>query len=163
MANLITAGRILFSIALLFLPALSPAFYAFYLVAGLTDMLDGWVARKRGTVSDFGARLDSLADMVFVAVCLVKLLPVLDMPAWLYVWIGIIALIRLLNILSGLIRQKRISMLHTRMNKLTGFLLFVFPLTLRLVEPSYAALPVCALATFAALEEGYLIGAGKIR
>lgn len=62
--------------------------------AGLSDVLDGFVARKTDTVNKLGARLDTIAVYVFVVVCLIKLLPVLSVPAWLYVWIGIIALIK---------------------------------------------------------------------
>ena len=98
MANLITCIRIVLSAALLFSPALSPAFYALYLAAGISDMIDGAVARKTGTVSELGSRLDTIADIVFTAVCLIKLLPVLDVPAWLYTWIAVIAIIKLLNI-----------------------------------------------------------------
>ena len=43
-ANLITGTRILCSIVLLFCSPFSPSFYALYLVAGLTDMIDGPVA-----------------------------------------------------------------------------------------------------------------------
>lgn len=161
MANIITSSRILISIALLFFPVFSPAFYALYLSAGITDMIDGTVARKTGTVSEFGVRLDSIADIVFVVVCLIKLIPVINIPVWLYSWIGIIALIRIINIISGLIMQKKIVMLHTIMNKVTGFLLFLLPLTLRLVEIKYTAIPVCAVATFAAVQEGHFIRMGR--
>ena len=101
MANTITFFRIAVSIALLFCPAFSPPFYVFYIAAGLSDMLDGFVARKTDTVSKFGARLDTIADFVLVVVCLIKLLPVMSLPAWLYGWIGIIALIKVVNIISG--------------------------------------------------------------
>jgi hypothetical protein len=84
MANIITGIRIVLSIALMFCPALSPSFYALYIVAGFSDMIDGAVARKTGTVSEFGSRLDTGADIVFVAVFLIKLLPVLHIPVWLY-------------------------------------------------------------------------------
>ena len=162
MANIITASRILISIVLLFFPAFSPAFYVLYLAAGITDMIDGSVARKTGKVSEFGAKLDSIADIVFVVVCLVKLLPVINIPLWLYVWIGIIVLIRIVNIVSGFIVQNQFVMLHTVMNKVTGFLLFILPLTLRFIELKYMAIPVCAVATFAAVEEGHFIRIKKI-
>lgn len=64
MANLITGGRILCSIFLLFSQLFSPAFCALYLTAGLTDILDGAVARKTQTVSEFGSQLDTVADGV---------------------------------------------------------------------------------------------------
>ena len=157
MANIITGSRILFSIALLFFPTFSPAFYVLYLAAGITDMIDGIVARKTGNESEFGARLDSIADIIFVVVCLIKLIPVISIPTWLYVWIGIIALIRIINIVSGFIMQKRFIMLHTIMNKVTGLLLFVLPLTVPFVDLKYTAIPVCAVATFAAIQEGHYI------
>ena len=78
MANLITGIRVLASVGLLFCPALSPSFFALYLLAGLTDMIDGPVARKTHTATAFGAKLDTAADILFAAVCLVKLLPVLN-------------------------------------------------------------------------------------
>ena len=68
MANTVTFSRIAASIVLLFCPVFSPAFYMFYIAAGVSDMLDGFVARKTDTVSNLGARLDTIADFVFVAV-----------------------------------------------------------------------------------------------
>ena len=162
MANIISASRILISIVLLFFPTFSPAFYILYITAGITDMIDGSVARKTGKVSEFGAKLDSIADIVFVVVCLVKLLPVINIPLWLYVWIGIIVLIKIINIVSGFIVQNRFVMLHTIMNKVTGFLLFILPVTLSFVELKYTAIPVCAVATFAAVQEGHFISTKKI-
>ena len=97
-ANIITGSRIVFSIALLFFPPLSSAFYVLYAAAGLTDMIDGTVARKTNTVSSFGAKLDTIADFIFVAVCSIKLLPILDIPVWLWVWIAGIALIKIINL-----------------------------------------------------------------
>ena len=87
MANTITLFRIATGIVLLLCQVFSPAFYVFYIAAGLSDMLDGFVARKTDTVSKLGARLDTIADFVFVAVCLIKLLPILHIPAWLNAWI----------------------------------------------------------------------------
>ena len=157
MANTITLFRIAASIVLLFCPVFSPAFYAFYIPAGLSDMLDGFVARKTDTVSKLGARLDTIADFLLVVVCLIKLLPVLRIPAWLYIWIGIIALIKVVNIVSGFTVQKRFVTVHSVMNKATGALLFLFPLTLPAVPLKYTAIVVCAAATFAAIQEGYSI------
>ena len=161
MANLITGIRIVLSVALLFCPALSPAFYTLYIAAGLSDMIDGAVARKTGTVSAFGSRLDTIADLVFTAVCLIKLLPVLHIPLWLSVWIAVIACIKAANIAAGYFRQKAFVSVHSMINKLTGGLLFVFPLTLAFIDIKYSAAVVCAVATTAAVYEGYLIQAGK--
>ena len=157
MANTITFFRIAASIVLLSCPVFSPAFYAFYIAAGLSDMLDGFVARKTDSVSKLGARLDTIADFVLVVVCLIKLLPVLRISAWLYGWIGMIALIKVVNIVSGFVVQKRFVPVHSVMNKATGALLFLLPLTLPAVPLKYTAIVVCAAATFAAIQEGYFI------
>ena len=157
MANIITIVRILCSIAILFCPVFSVAFYSLYIAAGLSDMIDGWVARRTHTVSEFGAKLDTVADFVFVVVCLVKLLPVMDVPVWLYVWIGIIAVIKIINIVSGYVVQKRFVAVHSVMNKVTGVLLFVLPLTLSFIDLNYSATVVCIIATFAAVQEGHFI------
>ena len=161
MANAISIIRITASIALLFCHAFSPAFYVFYIAAGLSDMLDGFVARKTDTASRLGARLDTIADFVFVVVCLIKLLPVLRIPAWLYAWIGIIALIKAVNIVSGFAVQKRFVAVHSVMNKATGALLFLLPLTIPAAPLNYSAVIVCAAATFAAIQEGHFIRTGR--
>lgn len=163
MANIITGIRILCSIVLLFFPAFSPAFYALYLTAGITDMIDGTVARKTDTVSEFGSKLDTAADFIFVAVCLMKLLPVLNVPAWIQVWTGIIAVIKIINLVYGFVVQKRLVAEHTLMNKLTGLMIFVLPLTLFIMELKYSAAVVCVVATFSAIQEGYYIRIGRIK
>ena len=157
LANCITVFRILCSIALLFFPAFSPTFFALYITAGVSDMIDGWVARQTHTASELGAKLDTIADIVFVIVCLVKLLPALDIPVWLWTWIGIIALIKVINIVSGYIVQKRFVSVHSTMNKVTGLLLFGLPLTITFLDLKYSAAVVCIFATFAAIQEGHFI------
>ena len=157
MANVITGIRIVCSIALLFCPVFSPAFYVLYVAAGLSDMADGAVARKTGTVSAFGSKFDTAADFVLVAVCLIKLIPVIHVPAWLFIWIIVIAVIRALNLISGYVMRKEIVVLHTMMNKLTGIMLFVLPLTLTFIDLKYSGAIASAAATFAAIQEGHLI------
>ncbi|MCR5072983.1 MAG: CDP-alcohol phosphatidyltransferase family protein [Clostridiales bacterium] len=161
MANTITFSRIAAGIVLLLCPVFSPAFYALYIAAGLSDMLDGYVARKTDTVSKFGARLDTIADFVLVVVCLIKLLPVLRVSAWLYAWIGIIVLIKVVNIISGFAVQKRFVAVHSVMNKATGALLFLLPLMIPAVPLKYSAIVVCVVATFAAIQEGHFIRTGR--
>ena len=94
-------------------------------------------------------------------VCLIKLLPVLHIPAWLYAWIGIIALIKVVNIISGLAVQKKLVAVHSVMNKATGVLLFLLPLTIPAVPLRDSAIVICAAATFAAIQEGHFIRTGR--
>lgn len=160
MANFITCVRIVCSIALLFFPPLSMPFYVLYITAGFTDMVDGTVARKTDTVSELGSKLDTFADFILAAACLIKLMPVSDVENWMYVWIGIIATIKAINVVSGYVMQKRFVSVHSLMNKVKGGLLFALPLTLRFIDLRYTGAVVCAVATFAAIQEGHYIRTG---
>ena len=160
MANLISCIRILCSMALLFCPVFSPAFYVLYLTAGVSDVADGAIARKTGTVSAFGSKLDTAADFVLVLVCLIKLIPVIPVPIWLIVWIVVIAVIKAINLISGFVMRKELVVLHTGMNKVTGILLFVLPLTVSVMDLKVSGAVVSAAATFAAIQEGHLIRTG---
>ena len=161
LANIITISRILSSIGLLCCPVFSFGFYAMYLFCGFTDTIDGIIARKTKSISEFGARLDTAADIVFVAVCLVKILPLIYPPVWLWIWIAIITTIKIVNVLWGLIRNKRLISIHTVLNKATGFLLFLFPFTLGFIEPMYSSVMVCSLATVSAINEVYYTRMGR--
>jgi CDP-diacylglycerol--glycerol-3-phosphate 3-phosphatidyltransferase len=157
MANIITCIRIVCGIALLFCPVFSPVFYVLYIIAGVSDMIDGTVARKTDTVSEFGAKFDTIADFIFAAVCIIKLLPVFNIHLWIYIWIAIIAVIKILNIILGYIFNKEFTAVHSILNKITGCLLFLLPLTITFIDTKYSVIVVCAAATIAAVYEGYLV------
>ena len=161
MANIITGIRIICSIALLFFPAFSPAFYTLYIVAGISDVIDGVVARKTGTVSEFGTILDTAADFILVVVCLIKLIPIIHVPKWLIIWIFVIGVIKAINLISGYVMRKEIVVLHTAMYKVTGILLFVLPLTLTFIDLKYSGAVISTLATFSSIQEGHLIRTGS--
>ena len=160
-ANIITLSRILSCIYLLFCPVFSIGFSIMYLFCGITDMADGIVERKTKSTSELGARLDTVADSVFVAVCFVKILPLMEFPTWVWNWIVIIAIIKIGNVVWGLICNKKLVSMHTILNKVTGFLLFLFPLTLSFVEPMYSSVIVCSLATVSAINEVYYTRMGR--
>ena len=160
-ANIITLCRILGSIGLLFCPVFSACFYGLYLFCGLTDMVDGIIARKTGAASTFGTKLDTVAGFLFVAVSFGKLLPVIRIPVWIWVWAAAIAVVKLVNLVWGFLRRKQIPSLHTMLNKASGLCLFLLPLTLTFVELRYSAPVVCAVATIAAIQEGYSIATGR--
>lgn len=156
-ANILTSCRILGSVLLLFFPAFSLGFYIIYFFCGFSDMIDGTIARKTNTVSEFGSTLDTVADFVFVVVCSIKLLPLVHIPIWLWIWIGVIAVIKTANVAWGFVHMKRFLSVHTVLNKITGFALFLLPLTLTFIEPTYTVLVVCCLATIAAIQERYCV------
>ena len=53
-----------------------------YLITGLTDMLDGKIARKYNLVTDFGKFLDPLADKLLICAILVEMVGLGWVPAW---------------------------------------------------------------------------------
>ena len=160
-ANIITGSRIIFSLPLLFISLSSAWFYILYLLCGLTDMIDGAIARRTGAVSKFGARLDTASDLVFTLVCGIKVLPLIHLPVWLWVWITLIALIKILNITLVFIQKKKLISIHSVLNKITGFCLFLLPLTLTFAKASYGVATICALATIAAIQEVYFTKKGQ--
>ena len=149
------------SIGLLFCPVFSACFYGLYIFCGLTDMVDGTIARKTGAASSFGAKLDTVADFLFVIVSFMKILSVIRIPAWIWIWTAVIAVVKLVNLVWGILRQKRMPSIHTTANKATGFCLFLLPLTLPFAPLQYTAPGVCVIATIAAIQEGYYMIAGR--
>lgn len=124
-------------------------------------MIDGTVARKTNTVSELGSKLDTIADFIFFVVCLIKLIPIMNIPVWIYFWIAIIAFIKAINVVSGYVLQKKLVAVHTVMNKVSGALLFILPLTFAILDLKYSAIVVCVVATFAAVQEGHYIRTGR--
>ncbi|MBR5572653.1 MAG: CDP-alcohol phosphatidyltransferase family protein [Oscillospiraceae bacterium] len=157
LANILTIFRIFGSILLLFFPVFSFAFYITYILCGFSDMIDGSIARKTNSTSKFGSQLDTIADLIFVVASLSKLLAVIHIPQWLWIWGGVIAVIKISNIVWGYVSKKQFISLHTTLNKVTGLLLFLFPLTLSFGELHYTAMVVCSIATLSAIQEGFYI------
>ena len=156
-ANIVTSFRILGSILLLFFPAFSVEFYILYILCGFSDMIDGTIARKTKSTGELGAKIDTAADLVFVTVSLIKILPIIKIPQWLWIWGVVIAIIKIGNIIRGYVSKKQFISLHTVMNKMAGLLLFLLPLTLSFVELKYSSIAVWSIATFAAIQEGVYI------
>ena len=156
-ANILTGCRIFGSILLMFFPMFSVEFYIIYILCGFSDMIDGTIARKTNSTSKFGSQLDTIADLIFVAVALFRLLPVIHIPEWLWIWGGVIAVFKISNIIWGYVSKKQFIALHTIMNKVTGLILFLLPLTISFVELKYTAIVVCSIATLSAIQEGFYI------
>lgn len=155
-ANIITVSRILFSLSLFVLSPSSIPFAALYLLCGVTDVLDGFLARKLHTESKTGEWLDSIADLFFAIVYAVKILPLLCVPTWIWIWTAFIAVIKIFGILKRSKKERRFYIVHSFSNKLTGLLLFLLPMTIKLIDIKYSAVVVCTVATVAAIEELFM-------
>ena len=154
-ADTVTASRIALSLVLLFLPLRSVRFLAVYTLSGLTDAADGTLARKTGTAGDFGARLDSIADLSFFGVLMLKLLPVVyyEMPEGIWYGVCAVLVVRCAAYVVGAIRYRRFAPVHTWLNKLTGGAIFLLPYALVFSYGTGFLKIVCALALLAAAEE----------
>jgi CDP-diacylglycerol--glycerol-3-phosphate 3-phosphatidyltransferase len=169
--NIITLLRIAGSLGLLLCDVTGVVFWIIYGLCGISDIADGWLARKLKCVTRTGALLDSLADICFVACCAWKLLPILgsalplcfskELPQWLWLWAGVIVAIKVMNQLSALAIYGRCRFPHTTANKATGFLLFIaVPMTVWSIIPIAIA---AIVATFAAIHEGCIIARASKR
>lgn len=164
MANVITCFRILCGLILLFCPTFSGRFYLFYLLGGISDVLDGMVARHLGTKTRLGARLDTAADSLFTVIVLIKVLRAVTVPRWMLLWIAVIAVVKCVNMIGGIVRLGHFAAEHSLLNKLCGGMLFAIPLCIgRFPWQPVAGLMIlsCAVATVAAIEESIAVFTGK--
>lgn len=153
--NLITSLRIIGSFCLIFTRAFSPIFYVVYSICGITDVCDGFLARRTGTASEFGARLDSVADLLFYTVMMIKILPALvaRLPGEIWYWVGGILILRLVSYLVAAVKFRCFASIHTYLNKLTGLCVFIIPYFMRLPFFVLFCMVVCGIATIASVEE----------
>ncbi len=153
--NLLTFARMLLCIPLSMTETLSPLFYLLYTQIGISDILDGWLARRWHCTTPFGAQLDGAADLIAFGVIGWKIWPILHFPAWLWGLMACIMCIRIGNMLCTYLRKSTNIFQHTLLNRLTGLMLF---LSIYFVETAlfqWLATGIAILALLAALQEGY--------
>ena len=155
-ADCITVRRVLFSLLLWVTPPHSWLFTAAYWLCGVTDVPDGFVARKLHTECPAGARLDSAADFVFAVSYAFVILPLLHLPIWIHICIAVITGMKLCAILKTGKKPQSSLIPHSTANRLCGVLIFLLPLTSRLWNVSRSAAGICLCAAFAASEELFL-------
>ena len=155
LANAVTSLRLIGAILLIFITPLSGAFYVIYTICGLSDGIDGTIARKMGTSSEFGARLDSVSDIAFYLVMFIKLMPVLweAMPTRIWHLVGVVLAVRLCAYAIAYLRYHRMAAIHTYCNKVTGALVFLIPYMLLLpCEVTLCTITAC-VALIGSFEE----------
>lgn len=153
LANCLSILRMILSLCILFTQGLSLAFFIIYILCGLTDIFDGYIARKTNSTTILGAKLDSFADMLMFLSMLYVLLPFLGISYFIIIWIFIIAIIKFISILIGFKKFNKFSLVHTYLNKLTGTLLVILPFLLLLFYSNILLIILCLIATIASIEE----------
>ncbi len=155
--NIITALRIALCIPMFFAEAMSPMFVSCYLLAGVSDMLDGFLARKLCVTSEFGARLDSVADFIFVITAFIKIFPLLNFLLWIWLTIIMIAVVKIASLIISKLKKVKVVPLHTFSNKLTGFVLFIGMLFVKTACFQYIVVGIIAVAMAAAVDEMVMV------
>lgn len=151
--NIITISRAVMAIILLAVAPFSTIFYMLYTLCGLSDIADGYIARRTGKESKSGEILDSLADMVFVAIMFIIMVPFIKWYAWVISWIIIIVLVRFLSLFVRYIKKRMLTPLHSTMNRVSGILLFVFIYLFEIMDTDMLILILCCFTTIAAVDE----------
>ena len=155
--NIISILRIPLSIAMLVVPPFSVLFWIFYLCSGLTDILDGLLARKLHQESPFGSKLDSIADFAFVGCLIIFAIQNMKIPLWLWLCASLIALLRFAGYGIGFYKYHDFTALHTWANKLTGILIFTAPILFCLCGLIFTGVILCVVAFVSACEELIII------
>lgn len=154
-ADTVTSMRIVAAIILTFLSWGTGRFLIVYTFAGLTDVLDGWLARKNQTASEFGARLDSIADLLLYGVLLIRMLPLVYqmLPGQIWYFVSGIIIVRLTSYSVAAAKFRRFASLHTWLNKLTGVAVFLLPYMLQFTYCIVYSWAMCVIAFAASVEE----------
>ena len=151
--NILSSSRVILSLILLVLQPLSASFFLVYILCGSTDVLDGYIARKTNSMSKFGAKIDSIADIIFIGVILLVLFPIVSLTKWIIIWILGVAFIRMISIVVGYVKYATFASLHTYGNKVTGLFVFSFPFIYQLLGINITAIIILAVASLSAFEE----------
>ncbi len=155
-ANILSIVRIILALALFWVRPLSVLFYAIYLICVISDVLDGYVARKTHTESNLGEKLDSVSDLIMFVVLTIILFPLINLTTQIIIWIVIIGLIRAVSMMVVLVKYKTFAILHTYGNKITGLVLAAFPLSLAFIQLEALMYIICVIASISAIEEFFI-------
>ena len=156
-ANIITSTRLLGAIILLFIPYLSKPFFVIYTYCGLSDILDGYVARKTNSTSSLGSKLDSASDLLLFGTTIYRSWPILlkRLPRIMTDGILLAILLRLLLYVYYYIKNKQFLSTHSYFNKITSFLICLLPYML-MSNYLYAYILVVLLSAFLAIIDEFI-------
>lgn len=152
--NLISIGRIAISVIIFFTFDNTKLFITLYLLCGISDVLDGYIARKTNTQSVTGARLDSVADFLFTIVIFAFFIITFgDIVLRFWMLPVVVACIRIVNIIIVRLRYSTFAILHTYGNKIAGLFLFFLPIVYTYTDNSLYLWIVFTVALLSSLEE----------
>ena len=154
--DMLSFSRMGLALILLLTEPLSLPFLAIFTVCSITDILDGYAARRLGVCNAHGHTLDSVSDAVLAVIMLYCIIPVLDWEVWMVMWIAAIAAIRLIALGIGTGRYGEPAFVHTYLNKLAGVFLYLTPFLIVLIGVPVTVAVVCTVTTVSAAEYLYI-------
>ncbi len=153
-ANYISTARIFLSLTLVLVKPLSIVFFIIYFVCGISDVFDGYIARKTDSVSKWGDKLDTAADLIMFMILMLILYPIINLTVGIIAWIVIIGIIRAISIIMVFVKYKTFQILHTYSNKITGVVLFLFPLSIVFFQSDILLMYIlCMVSSISTIEE----------
>ena len=151
--NALSAARIAGAFLLLFTGGLNLPFLIIFTFCSVTDLADGYLARKHGLCTPTGEMLDSLADLALVLAMLAVLIPVMPWEPWMIAYIIAVATVRVVSASIGYLKYGKIALIHTFMNKSGGLLIRLAPYLMLFLDLDVIVATVCTVSMAAALEE----------
>lgn len=155
-ANIVTLSRVVGAIVLFFCNEINTLFLSVYVFCGLTDLIDGPIARKTGSSSALGATLDTVGDvMTYLALTKILIMKKL-VPVWILIWILSAGVMFGCVSLISKHRFKKLYLPHTWLGKIFGGSVFVLPIAMTVMSEKIWMSVICGIATIHAFELLYI-------
>ena len=154
-ADLFTLLRIVGTLFLIFGNPSRMNYLIVYSACGLSDIVDGWIARATKTTSTFGARLDSIADLMFYCTMIITIFPVLLVKLSIYIWIAVatVVFLRVSIYVIVAFKFRCFSSTHSYLNKASGAMVFFTPFFLNTSWIALYCSLICVVGGLATIEE----------
>jgi CDP-diacylglycerol--glycerol-3-phosphate 3-phosphatidyltransferase len=124
--NILSILRILLSPLIFFINENKFILFFLLLFIGLTDVLDGYIARKYNEQTIIGAWLDSIGDFVFyILLVIYAMVFEYSVIIMLQYYVIIIIALKLLTVIIGFVKYRKFGFLHTIGNKISGGIIFI--------------------------------------
>lgn len=138
--NLLTLSRILLTfifMALLSLPGIVSKLLTIFvfILASLTDYWDGYLARKKNLITNFGKIMDTVADKILVLAAFLSFVEMKLMPSWMAIIIIarelLITGIRLISLVNGTVIPAMRAGKHKTLSQFFAIFITLIALTIR--------------------------------
>lgn len=159
--NSISILRLALSCILFFVMDNVTLLFTLYILCGISDVADGYIARRMKAETNLGAKLDSIADVAlyaFIVFMLISWTNMLSDKIVLYT-LALIIIIKSANLFITRIKFKQWNILHTLGNKSIGLIVYL-SMPIFYFQPDFSpsiSLTICILAIIAALEESLIL------